>query len=152
MNNQIKEYKKAREKFLEAVNRFPEGKRIVKLFGTWSIKDMLAHIVGWECLSVEKVRAIKNRQLPEWIEDVDKQNAKVVKEFENKDWSEVYAALIKSGNEMIQEYESLPAELCVKQAGPNLKYTPQRFLEQETKHYQENHLQKIEHYLKLFRS
>ncbi len=124
---------------------------MVKLFGTWSIKDMLAHIIGWERLSVEKVRAIKNRQLSRWIKDVDKQNAKVVNEFENKDWSEVYAALIKSGNEMIQEYESLPAELWTKQAGPNPKYTPQRFLEQETKHYQGTHLQKIEHYLKLSR-
>lgn len=57
MNNQIKEYKKAREKFLEAVNRFPKSKRMVKLFGTWSIKDILAHIIGWERLSVEKVKA-----------------------------------------------------------------------------------------------
>lgn len=74
-----------------------------------------------------------------------------MKEFENKDWSEVYAALIRSGDEMILEYESLPAELWAKQAGPNPKYTPQRFLDQETKHYQGNHLQKIEHYLELFR-
>lgn len=49
MDNQIKikEYKKAREKFLEVASLFPKDKRMVKLFGIWSIKDMLAHIIGW---------------------------------------------------------------------------------------------------------
>jgi len=148
MDNLIKNYKKARKVFIDVISLFPENKRLAVIFGSWSLKDIMAHIIGWERLSIEKVKAVKNGNLPKWIDNVEKQNIKIVDKYKNKSWSGVYEELIKSGNEMIREYESLPVDLWTKQAGPNPQYTPQRFLEQETKHYQSSHLQKIEHFLR----
>lgn len=116
------------------------------LFDKWSLKDILAHIIGWEKLSVEKIQALQNGTEIEWISDVNKQNEASVNSYKNKNWNEVYQELVKSGEGMIKCYQSLPENLWDKQAGPDPKYTPRRFIEQETRHYQGGHLQEIERF------
>lgn len=147
MNNLIDKYKEARNRFIETVNRFPEDKRTSIIFGTWSLKDVISHIIGWEEVSMDKVKAVKNGESTAWIDNVDQQNDKVVNESRSKNWEEVYTDLIRSGEKMIKEYQSLPPALWAKQAGPDPKFNPMRFLERETQHY-DKHGREIKDFLK----
>ncbi|KKS69007.1 MAG: Glycosyl transferase, family 2 [Candidatus Daviesbacteria bacterium GW2011_GWA2_42_7] len=49
--------------------------------------------------------------------------------------------------DMIKIYGDLPKELWDKQAGPNPKFTPRRFLEAETSHYKGDHLTQVRQFL-----
>jgi hypothetical protein len=142
MEDTLNHYSKAREDFLEAVARFPQELREKPLFGEWNLKDIFAHIIGWESLSIEKVEAVKQGIVPEWVSDVQKQNKKAVEQYKGVSWSEVYQDLVQSGENMLSTYQLLPSYLWDKQVGPEPKFTPRHFLEEEAGHY-EGHLKEI---------
>jgi hypothetical protein len=142
MEDTLSHYKGARETFLKVVAEFPQELRDRPLFGEWNLKDILAHIVGWESLSIEKVEAVKQGITSQWVSDVEEQNRKAVERCKGASWDEMYQKLVQSGEIMLSAYQSLPPYLWGKQAGPEPKFTPRHFLEKEAEHY-EGHLKEI---------
>ena len=147
MDELINNYKSARSVFIQAVDHFPVEKRTEALFGSWSLKDILAHITAWEKASVQKVNDIVVGKEPVWIDNVEKFNEQTAKEKSPESWKNIYQEFIKTGEEMIKIYGDLPKELWDKQAGPNPKFTPRRFLEAETSHYKGDHLTQVRQFL-----
>lgn len=139
----IQKYKKARAQFVTVIDAFPIEKREIVLFGEWSLKDLMAHITGWEKQSLKQVAYLLHGTPLSWVDNVDDFNAQCVHESTSKDWQAVYDELIESGSEMIHTYEQLPESEWYKQAGPHPKFTPKRFLEASTEHYQREHLMQI---------
>lgn len=143
MEDTLKYYKEARKEFLATVAEFPVNLREKPLFGEWNLKDVFAHIMGWETLSIEKVEAVKKGITPNWVSDAEEQNRMAVENCRGISWDEMYQKLVQSGADMIVAYQSLPENLWDKQAGPDPKFTPRHFLLQEARHY-ETHLNEIE--------
>lgn len=67
----------------------------------WSIKDVIAHLWGWQQISTARMQAaLENREpeFPEWMtdqdadweEDADQTNARIYETNHDKSWSEVY--------------------------------------------------------------
>ncbi len=144
MKTLIQKYKEARTQFEAMVDAFPKEKREIVLFGEWSLKDMLAHLTGWERQSLHQVASLLQGTSPRWVNDVDRFNAQSVQSSKLKNWETVYSELIASGNKIIQVYEQLPESEWHKQAGPHPKFTPKRFLEASIEHNQGEHLLQIE--------
>jgi hypothetical protein len=67
----------------------------------WSIQDMMAHLWGWQQISIARMEAalhVHELELPQWIresgaeweEDADQTNSKIYENFHNELWSKVY--------------------------------------------------------------
>lgn len=67
----------------------------------WSIKDVIAHLWGWQQISIARMEAgVQDRQpeLPEWItesgeaweDNADQTNARIYKTNHEKPWSEIH--------------------------------------------------------------
>lgn len=52
----------ARQHILDAIADLPSDKQAEVFLGTWSIKDLLAHLVGWDFTNIEAVTDIRAGQ------------------------------------------------------------------------------------------
>ncbi len=74
-----------------------------QLPGNWSIKDVMAHLMAWQQLSIARLEAALNDRepvLPAWPEDLDPEpdgqphdmNAWIYETYRDQPWSSVYGA------------------------------------------------------------
>jgi hypothetical protein len=136
----IAEFSRAKQDFIEALDKFPKEKREEILFGEWSLKDLLAHLSGWMIAAAENVRCLKEGKIPPWVVSIDDFNKKNVAERKNWDWRKVYKELVETSRKFIEEYVSLPKESWQKKYWPDKSLTPQRILEIEIRHWKKTHL------------
>lgn len=104
----------ARQAILEAASALPVEKQAVAFLGVWSIKDLLAHLIGWDFANIEAVQAIPGGNLPAFYahHDHDWQsfNARLVAEHKRGDYAELLAATQDSHRQLIAVLETIPAE------------------------------------------
>ena len=53
-----------RKNILEAASALPAGRREVIFLGSWSITDILTHLIGWDYTNMEAVKNILSDQVP----------------------------------------------------------------------------------------
>lgn len=100
MNNQqlIDKFKALHQQYNDLVNEFPIENREKVLFDKWSLKDILAHVTGWNDLNAAHAVDVSQGIEPEWVADVDKYNDEQVSKRKDLSWDEVYNEFIKSGD------------------------------------------------------
>ena len=80
--------------------------------GTWSFKDLMAHITAWERLLIERIRALEEGRDTNEIEeaelDVDAFNAEVVRRQAEKPIDEVRAEFDTTHAELMELLETTP--------------------------------------------
>ncbi len=80
--------------------------------GTWSFKDLMAHITAWERLLIERIRALEEGRDTNEIEeaelDVDAFNAEVVRRQAEKPIDEVRAEFDATHAELMELLETTP--------------------------------------------
>jgi len=54
----------ARRSLLETVGAFPAERLDEVFLGTWSVKDLLAHLVGWDTTNLQAIQEILAGQYP----------------------------------------------------------------------------------------
>ena len=87
----------------------------------WSIKDVIAHLWGWQQISIARVEAAKLNQEPEfpkWIEELGKDwdeeentnqtNAWIYKTYQIESWSEIYQNWREGFLKLLDSAESIP--------------------------------------------
>jgi hypothetical protein len=108
----------ARRGLLDAVHALPAGRRDQVFLGTWSVRDLLAHLVGWDHTNREAVQAILAGREPEFRQHYDRDwatyNARLVAKYRREDWDEMLAAIEDSHRALITYLQSAPAEAYVK--------------------------------------
>lgn len=143
MQEKIEELKRARLTLLRAIDNFPKNKREEILFNKWSLKDVVAHISGWDIAIIDLLKSLKKGKTPCWIEGVHKFNKRSVEKRKRWSWPKVYKEFVKLGKEIIEGYESVPEELWEKRIWEKRSFTPRKFLEIDIKHYRDDHLPQI---------
>lgn len=143
----IDEYTKAHDTFIDVLNKFPVSKRYIILFGQWSAKDILAHIIGWERHSIQKAKVVQEGVAPIFIDNIDKYNEESVANFRDLDWDSIYLQLIKSRENMIETYSQLSPNLWGYQVDSNPEHTIRGFLAEETGHLMGEHLAQLKEYI-----
>jgi len=77
--------------------------------GTWSIKDLIAHLTGWHEIGVERYQAVaEGRVIPEEPEeDVDQVNAALIAPYSEQSLAQVLAAFRALSQQVTTIIESL---------------------------------------------
>lgn len=102
-----------RQRILEAASRLRPDQRDEVFLGTWSVVDLLAHLIGWDLANTEAVQAILDGRLPAFYDHHDREwktfNAQLVAEHRKDNWAELLASVQASHRDLLDLVETIPA-------------------------------------------
>jgi len=140
----------AREKILSAAAALPFEKQDQVFLGIWGIKDLLAHLVGWDYANLEAAQAVLAERLPAFYAHYDKDwkryNALLVERYRRDDLDVQLAWVKKSRQELLTHLETVSPADFVRYTGVRFhgwRVTIERLLRAETSD-EEKHLTQIE--------
>jgi hypothetical protein len=152
-NRILQGHQAVRREILETVSRLSPEKRDRVFLGSWSVKDLLAHLTGWDFTNIAAARAVKQGRLPEFYTCRDKDwqtyNARLVKENKLEGWEAMLARVEESHRELVEFMEALSTEDFFKDWGvryKGYKVMISRLVEAETKD-ESVHLVQIQSFL-----
>ena len=129
-------------------------KQDVIFLGIWSVKDLLAHLAGWDYTNLNATKAVLAGKLPSFYghhsRDWQTYNAMLVAKYKRDSFKELLALVGNSQRELIEFLQSLMPESFGKDFGVRFrgfKVTIQRLLEAEIKDEQV-HCQQIKDFFK----
>lgn len=143
-----------RQKILAEATQHSDEQRDQVFLGIWSIKDLLAHLIGWDHTNVDAIISVLRGQVPAFYEHHDRDwqtyNAMLVKKYGKASFQDLLAALKDSHERLIEFVKTIPPESFTKDFGVRFrgyKVTIQRLLEAEGKDEQ-THLQQMTDFFK----
>ena len=108
----------ARYKILDSVNSLPPEAQDEGFLGDWSVKDLLAHLIGWDHTNRTAVEEIRAGQKPSFWAHYDRDwqsyNAKLVAKYKLDDFAELVAAVERSHRALIDYLQAVPADEYLK--------------------------------------
>ena len=111
----------ARRSLLEAAGELPPERLDEVFLGTWSVKDLLTHLVGWDITNLQAIQEILAGQPPAFFQFFDKDwqsyNARLVAEYKIEPFMALLASLEDSHRQLITFLEGLPARFIVEGKG-----------------------------------
>ena len=103
-----------RAAILVAAAQVPPRARDTVFLGVWSLRDLLAHLAGWDVTNLEAAKDIRAGRLPAFYAHHDKgwksYNAGLVAKYRREDFNELLALVRDSHRRLIAYLESLPEE------------------------------------------
>ena len=143
-----------RQSILAEVPRLSERQRDQIFLGIWLVKDLLAHLIGWDKTNLAASKRILKGTLPSFYKYHDRDwqtyNAIFVKKHKKDSSDELIAEAIASQKKLVEFLQSIPPEQFNKDFGVRFrgyKVTIQRLLEAEIDDEQ-THLQQIVDFFK----
>jgi len=144
----------ARRKILTAVSKLSGAQSGQVFLGIWSVKDLLAHLIGWDETNLRAVKSVLKGQVPSFYEHRDRDwqtyNARLVKKYKKGSFEELLAAAKDSQARLIDFLQTVPPEYFNRDFGVRFrgyKVTIQRLLEAEARDEQV-HCQQITGFFK----
>jgi hypothetical protein len=129
----------ARECILAAASAVPPEKQDEVFLGVWSMKELLAHLVGWDCTNLQAAQEILGNRLPSFYAHHDRgwksYNDDLVARYGREDYAELLASVARSHRELVAYLSTLPAEEFDRDRGlraGRYKVTIARLLRAET--------------------
>jgi hypothetical protein len=96
----IAEFDRVRAELLDAVLSVPSERRDEPFLGTWDVKDVIAHTVGWDYTNIEALPDFRTGRLPAFFARYDTDwatiNADLVARYRLEDWDALIASLRES--------------------------------------------------------
>lgn len=81
--------------------------------GVWSMKDLLAHLVGWDHANLDAIQSLRSHQLPAFYVYIDKDwktfNARLVQIYKTEDFEDLLRQVRASHQELIDHLIPIPA-------------------------------------------
>jgi hypothetical protein len=138
----------ARRKILDAAHALPPEKQDEVFLGVWCVKDLLAHLIGWDYTNMEAVKSILEGGLPEFYAHQDRDwrtyNSVLVERHKREDFAELLYAVEASQRALMVLLEAVPAEEFDKDHGVRFKrykVTIARLLQAEADDEEEHYTQ-----------
>jgi len=136
----ISELKKARSNILTEVAALSTKQRNTIFLGVWSVKDLLAHLAGWDFTNIDAVRSLMTGKVPSFYEYRDRDwqtyNAMLVGKYKRNSFRELLATVKNSQKELIKFLQPIPSEYFNKDFDVRFrgyKVTIQRLLKADIK-------------------
>jgi hypothetical protein len=111
----------ARRSVVKAVSSLSTDRQDEAFVGVWSVKDLLAHLVGWDYANMEAVQAIQAGRLLAFYEHYDRDwhsfNAHLVAEHGRRDVTELLDSLNESHSKLIELVRALPPTVLFEDKG-----------------------------------
>lgn len=150
----LAQLKAARQNILTEVSRLSEAQQNQIFLGIWSVKDLLAHLIGWDETNLRAVKSVLKGQVPSFYEHRDHDwqtyNAMLVKKHKKGSFKELYATVKVSQEKLIGFLQTIPPANFNRDFGVRFrgyKVTIQRLLEAEARDEQV-HCQQITGFFK----
>jgi len=91
----LSNFSDTRTAILNEVMQLPPDARDMVFLGVWSVKDLIAHLIGWDFTNLAAAKDIQTGKLPEFYAHYDKNwksyNAKLVAKYKRHDFDELLA-------------------------------------------------------------
>jgi hypothetical protein len=129
--------------FLKSWTAFPRRVESAVLFGDWNLKDVVAHLTGWDRYFIDILDALQAGEEPPYWGNMTKFNEASVQKRRESSWEVVNDEFVATGEEFIHRYNQLPAEYREVSFWKGRSYTPVRMLEINIHHYGKSHLPQI---------
>ena len=104
----------ARQKILAAISLLPPARLNEVFLGVWSVKDLLAHLIGWDYTNIEAVKDILAGQAPrvfkQWDPEWANYNAELVRRYRRDRFGDMLTESTASHAALIEFIETIPAE------------------------------------------
>ena len=147
----ISEMQRVRSELLIEVAALSRKERDTVFLGIWSVRDLLAHLAGWDYANLDAAKRIVKGRLPSFYEHRDRDwqtyNAMLVKKYKSSNFRELLTTLKKSQREFVAYLQAIPPEYFNKDFGVRFrgyKVTIQRLLQADIKDVQTHHQQVID--------
>lgn len=115
----------ARSKIIEAASALLPAEQDRVFLGVWSVKDLLAHLTGWDWANIEAVEAILAGRLPAFYAHHDRDwktfNARLVAEHKKNDFADLVTSVRHSHQKLIDLLRTIPAEEFDRDRGVRFK-------------------------------
>jgi hypothetical protein len=109
---------RARRKILAEARLLSPAQQDEVFLGEWSIKELLAHLAGWDNTNRGAVQEILAGQKPSFWQYHDRDwqsyNARLVAEYKRENFSELLAVVEASHRRLIDYLQTVPADAYVK--------------------------------------
>jgi hypothetical protein len=129
-----------RAALLEQATNIPVNARDTIFLGVWSVKDLLAHLTGWDFTNIAAIKAVQAGELPAFYAHSDRDwksyNAMLVASYKRDRFTELLALVKDSHVQLVEMAQTIPPENFVRDFGVRFrgyKVTIQRLLEAEQK-------------------
>jgi hypothetical protein len=129
-----------RRKILEITSSFSPTEHDQVFLGIWSIKDLMAHLIGWLEANRKAVKTIRAGNLPEFYAYKDRDwqsyNALLVSKYKRGSLAKLMSAMQISHQKLIDLIQTIPAEEFEQDYGVRFKgykVTIARLLQAELK-------------------
>lgn len=139
----INEVQRVRSELLAEVATLSRKERDTVFLGIWSVRDLLAHLAGWDFTNLDAAKSIIAGRLPSFYEhrnrDWQTYNAMLVKKYGRNTFRELLATLKESQKKLIDHLQTIPPEYFNRDFGVRFrgyKVTIQRLLEADIKDVQ----------------
>lgn len=107
-----------RRELLSAARRFPENEADTPFLGVWSVKDLVAHLIGWDHTNLEALTQILAGQYPTFLRYYDKDwatyNRQLVRTYSQPTLSALLEDAQASHERLVEFLEALPPDVVVK--------------------------------------
>ena len=147
----IREMQRVRSELLTEVAALSSKERDMVFLGIWSVRDMLAHLAGWDYANLDAAKSILAGKLPSFYEQKDRDwqtyNAMLVKKYGSNNFRELLATLKGSQKKLVNYLQTIPPEYFNKDFGVRFrgyKVTIQRLLEADIKDVRIHHQQIVD--------
>jgi hypothetical protein len=147
----IGEMQMVRSELLSEVAALSRKERDTVFLGIWTVRDMLAHLAGWDYANIEAAKSVLAGKLPAFYEHKDRDwqtfNAMLVKKYRSNNYRELRATVRRSQKKLVDYVQAVPAEDFNRDFGVRFrgyKVTVQRLLEADIKDVQIHHQQIVD--------
>jgi len=124
-NRIITELIETRRKILDVASSLSPAQQGEVFLGVWSVKDLLAHLVGWDFANMEAAKAILAGKVPDFYSHYDHDwktfNARLVAEYKKDDFADLLRSVESSHQELIAFLKTIPPEEFDKDRGVRFK-------------------------------
>ena len=110
----LSELTTVRESILEAVADLPSGKQDQVFLGHWSIKDLLAHLIGWDYANFKAIDELREGKVPGFYAHIGKDwavfNALLISRYKCEDFARLLAAVRESHRCLVEAASQVSAQ------------------------------------------
>ena len=121
----ISELVETRRKILDAASSLSPAEQDEIFLGVWSVKDLLAHLVGWDFTNLEAAKEILAGKTPKFYSYHDRDwktyNARLVTEYKRDDFADLLSAVEDSHQTLIDFLKTIPPQEFDKDRGVRFK-------------------------------
>jgi hypothetical protein len=118
----VEELIAVRAGILEATSEIPPEQSDTPFVGHWTIKDLLAHLAGWDYANVKAVADLRSGRLPAFYEEYDpgraSYNQKLIEGYGTEAWERLSSLLKESQAAFLDAVSGLSEEEMAAARGP----------------------------------